>query len=650
MTDTPCPAEAGIKPLHNPELLMQLLRRTQPHDEIQLATPDGARWHEDTAGSLDGWLEDQWYRSQSILFRPAGQGQVIRDLYVVVPSAKRQQLLDFPIPISHGWDDGEKAVGVWSLSMPVPMPVQPKGYGAPGLPKPMPSPFVYNETLADAELHWAWLRKQFDAEHCELVPAPGSYNFRTGKIAEYFAFDESIPHALLWFQDLPLMEKDKLFVPEKGLACTRQNIEKVLHDLDIELRRDLFACREVISGMRGFPVLNDAAVNRLRFIAESQYQMRGKKDYWFDAVSDIALYNSFHPVCDYLKEQQELYPWEDGAEICETWLIDCAGAPNTPFVRAISRIWSVAAVRRVRKPGCKFDEMLVLESEQGLNKSSALKMLAVKDDWFLDSLPLGKASREMQEALAGKWIVEFAELDGLSPEKDLTIKAQLSRTHDKARAVFTRKTDDQARQCVFAGTVNPSGGYLTDPTGNRRYWPVAVQHFDLEKLAAIRDRLWAEAAHREARGESIRLDPSLYAAAAAEQAQRVAADPWEERIAARLGDLKGIMRTSIVWNLLEIPVGQLTQKHGARVGGIMRKLGCVHGQKKVNGKVIQVYRRGFEDNTTAQPGEDKLWITTDYDRSTGRLLIIGGELPLPKAVDESGQQGELPMSKEKAPF
>jgi len=76
----------------------------------------------------------------------------------------------------------------------------------------------------------------------------------------------------------------------------------------------------------------------------------------------------------------------------------------------------------------------------------------------------------------------------------------------------------------------------------------------------------------------------------------------------------------------------------------------VHGQKKVNGKVIQVYRRGFEDNTTAQPGEDKLWITTDYDRSTGRLLIIGGELPLPKAVDESGQQGELPMSKEKAPF
>jgi excisionase family DNA binding protein len=42
--------------------------------------------------------------------------------------------------------------------------------------------------------------------------------------------------------------------------------------------------------------------------------------------------------------------------------------------------------RRVRDPGCKYDEMLVLESSQGWNKSSALKVLAVKDEWFTDDL------------------------------------------------------------------------------------------------------------------------------------------------------------------------------------------------------------------------------------------------------------------------
>jgi predicted P-loop ATPase len=44
-----------------------------------------------------------------------------------------------------------------------------------------------------------------------------------------------------------------------------------------------------------------------------------------------------------------------------------------------------AAVRRVRKPGCKFDEMVILEQEtQGTDKSTALATLAVHDEWFSD--------------------------------------------------------------------------------------------------------------------------------------------------------------------------------------------------------------------------------------------------------------------------
>ncbi len=50
------------------------------------------------------------------------------------------------------------------------------------------------------------------------------------------------------------------------------------------------------------------------------------------------------------------------------------------------------------------------------------------------------------------------------------------------------------RSCVFSMTCNDIGGFLTDPTGNRRYWPVTVtQAIDPEKVKASRDQLWAEA-------------------------------------------------------------------------------------------------------------------------------------------------------------
>jgi len=56
----------------------------------------------------------------------------------------------------------------------------------------------------------------------------------------------------------------------------------------------------------------------------------------------------------------------------------------------------------------------------------------------------------------------------------------------------------RCRKCVFAGTVNPpAGGYLKDPTGARRIWPVACHGvIDLEALERDRSQLWAEAVAR----------------------------------------------------------------------------------------------------------------------------------------------------------
>ena len=120
--------------------------------------------------------------------------------------------------------------------------------------------------------------------------------------------------------------------------------------------------------------------------------------------------------------------------------------------------------------------MLVLESAQGKMKSTALSVLAVKEDWFTDDLPLSADTKLIIERLQGRWIVEAAELTGMRRSDAEHLKSFLSRRRDRARMAYGRIPNEVPRQCVIIGTTN-SKNYLRDGTGNRRFWPVSVDEF-----------------------------------------------------------------------------------------------------------------------------------------------------------------------------
>ena len=74
---------------------------------------------------------------------------------------------------------------------------------------------------------------------------------------------------------------------------------------------------------------------------------------------------------------------------------------------------------------------------------------------------------------------------------------------------------------MFIGTINPipGEGYLKDPTGARRCWPLKCgAKIDLDGLKRDRDQLWAEAVHLYKAGHPWWLEtPELEALAKAEQ-------------------------------------------------------------------------------------------------------------------------------------
>jgi predicted P-loop ATPase len=212
----------------------------------------------------------------------------------------------------------------------------------------------------------------------------------------------------------------------------------------------------------------------------------------------------------------------------DRWLIDCCGAEDTPLNRAFGRKVPMAAVRRVRRPGCKFDYVLVLEGPQGIGKSTMLRILAGEEN-FSDSEILGDEKREQQEAVQGVWIYEISELEGMRKADVTHIKLFISKTHDKARPAYGRNRVDRPRRCIFIATTNEAS-YLRDSTGNRRFWPVKVLRIDLAAITRDRDQLWAEASVLEAGGETLVIDESLWSAAAEQQSGRLEHDPWEDPI------------------------------------------------------------------------------------------------------------------------
>jgi predicted P-loop ATPase len=306
------------------------------------------------------------------------------------------------------------------------------------------------------------------------------------------------------------------------------------------------------------------------------------------AVQAAARHNALHPVRDYFGS----LVW-DGVPRLNTWLIDYFHAETSAYIRAIGPRYLISGTARIYRPGCQVDHMLVLEGPQGKRKSEALRTLAVNDGWFTDRLS-HVSSKDAAQELAGILLIELAELDALFRATSSAAKSFLTRRHDRFRPPFGKHTINLPRQCVFAGSINPTGeGYLKDPTGARRFWPVACHGMiDLQGLKQARDQLWAEAVHRFKAGEPWWLEtPELEALATAEQEARFVADAWEAPIAEWLGDRTDTSVEEILKSVFSLSSERHSRSAQTRVARILRhRLGFTKHRPGHKGRSYRYWR------------------------------------------------------------
>lgn len=292
---------------------------------------------------------------------------------------------------------------------------------------------------------------------------------------------------LEWAKDFMLGEKNKIVTTVENFVLILENDEHFSG-----LKFNLLAyCPEQVRG--GIPERwTDSDDAEARRYIEKTYGIHSKEKL-SDAFRIVFRRNEYHPIRDCI----EAIKW-DGQKRIANFLHFATGCEDTAYTREVSRLIFAGGINRLYHPGCKFDDMPVLiGTRQGEGKSTLVRWLAMFDEWFGEINEID--GQKGIEALEGIWIAEMAEMLAMVKAKEQeSMKAFVTRQRDRYRHPFDVRVTEHPRQCIFIGTTNKRQ-FLTDKTGNRRFYPVEVKQsgYDLfNRKAEIQEYIrqsWAEA-------------------------------------------------------------------------------------------------------------------------------------------------------------
>jgi predicted P-loop ATPase len=386
-----------------------------------------------------------------------------------------------------------------------------------------------------------------------------------------------------------------------------------LAQLSLEIRWNLWLERMEIKGgvddelrWADWTFVDDSVISKLRTRGNrTEIRFRPADRFFWESLESIAYTNAVDPARDTLAALEA--EW-DGSPRLSTWLSHTAGTPCDPYHQAVSRNIIGGMVRRIRQPGCKHDFMAVFFGPQGTGKStiatiiadmgkSSLSELARRStEWFSDEVLLGDASKELVLSLAGKCLVEIGEMGQRNSANVDHVKAMLSRQVDRGRTAYARSVSNRPRRNIFLGTVNGDEP-LQDPTGNRRFLPVAMPgELNLQWLSDNIRALLGEAAALESKGADFALPRSVWGTATEHQEAARSASDMEVLLQDWFAPAE---HTATLSYITAADLVQLASLCGWRNGGatsargaIMKRMGFRQEKTTVHGKRAAVWVRG----------------------------------------------------------
>jgi putative DNA primase/helicase len=279
----------------------------------------------------------------------------------------------------------------------------------------------------------------------------------------------------------------------KPLA-TIKNVKAMLDACNISAKYDVIRKDLDIQIPNSRFLIDTAKNDKMTYIISVAAECRLPAQKVPEFVSFIGGQNPYNPVVEWISSK----PW-DGIYRKQKFF-DTVTAKNEASNPAIKEFkdmliyrWMLGCVAAGFSPtGISPPGVLVFQGDQYLGKTSWFKSLVPAElELIADGIILDPKDKDSVYQAVMHWLVELGEVDATFRRSDQAqLKAFLTRDRDMIRRPYARGESMFARRTMFFASVNPED-YLSDPTGNRRYWTIQCQAIN-HKHGLDMQQVWAE--------------------------------------------------------------------------------------------------------------------------------------------------------------